>query len=281
MIMQNNLSQVAQLKRNMLDSFIDKTANIATETKNTLDQLEKIAEEPTQSLNNLANRLNQSIQDFNEVTTNFKSSLLEATGGAVNKITEATNSAANTLKESTQQATGVLNDAANVAAHRLNDATSSITQTTEKTKLALDETLQKAEQLSGTVSNSVQDLVAHSAQTWIVEHPTIAWTIAHPLWSLALVLLVLFLGWSLLAAIASLTQRSFLFILQAPLKLIQLLLKAAFQLFRGSNTSQLVASSPQQDQQKRLFEILSRLETLRQEQEILMGEIRSILLSKH
>lgn len=237
--------------------------------------------ESGQTLSNLTNDLNQAVSGLNKATTTLKTSVLEATGGAVKTITETSHQAANALKETTVQATGVLNDATNVAVHRLNDATHSITQTAEKTKLALDETLQKTEQLSGTIAHSVQNVVATSMKTWMAEHPIVSWIIAHPLWTIVLTVLVIFLCWSLLGAIAQLTQRVWLALLQAPLKLTQLLSKGAFQAFQSADASSLTKVKGQQDVQERLSKIFSRLEALHQEQEALMREMRSMLVSKH
>lgn len=280
--MTSDLSQVLQSAKKTVGHFTDKAANsVTSETKNALDKLGNLVGEPEQTINNLTTTLTQSVSGLDESTGQLRTSFLDATGEATSRITDATSRTASTFKETTEQATGALNDATQVVVHQLNDATSSITQTAEKTKVALDETLQKTEHLSGVVANSVQDFVATSIKTWMTEHPMISWVIAHPLWTIALVLLALLLCWSLLGAIAQFTQQVWLFILQAPLKLMQALPKSAFQLLKRADTLQSMTLNAQQDTQKRLPAILNRLEMLRQEQEILMKEVHSILLVKH
>ncbi len=114
---------------------------------------------------------------------------------------------------------------------------------------------------------------------WIAEHPVVAWAVTHPVWAIAVILLVLLSGWGLLGAIARFIQQAWLFILQAPLKLIYWVFGRTFKLFNHANAFQFTQLD-QPDAQKRLPEILDRLEVLRKEQEILIQEMRSLLESK-
>ncbi len=119
-------------------------------------------------------------------------------------------------------------------------------------------------------------MITTSVQMWIAEHPIVAWVVAHPLWAIAVTLLVLLSAWGLLGAIARFIQQAWLFILQAPLKLIYWLFGRTFKLFNQVNAFQFTQLD-QPDAQKRLPEILDRLEILRKEQEILIQEMRSLL----
>jgi len=122
-------------------------------------------------------------------------------------------------------------------------------------------------------------MITTSVQMWIAEHPIVAWVVAHPLWAIAVILLVLLSAWGLLGAIARFIQQAWLFILQAPLKLIYWLFGRTFKLFNQVNAFQFTQLD-QPDTQKRLPEILDRLEILRKEQEILIQEMRLLLESK-
>jgi len=280
--MESGFSQTIQSVKNTAGSFIDQAVSSATtETKTAFDQLQTLVGESGQTLNHLTTNLNQSVSGLNDATTTLKTSVLEATGGAVKTITETSHQAASSFKETTVQAADALNHATNVAVYKLDNATNALTQTAEKTKLALDSTLQKTEQLSGAIAHSVQDVVATSMKTWMAEHPIVSWTIAHPLWSIALIVLVVFLCWSLLGAIVQLTQRLWLALLKAPFKFTQLLSRGMFQSFQRADISSLTKMKGQQDVQERLAKISSRLEALHQEQEALMREMRSMLVSKH
>lgn len=145
-------------------------------------------------------------------------------------------------------------------------------------------------------------------QDWLDAHPTIAWLVQNPLWAIVCLLLAIFLLWKLLAAIAQLTEKILLAILLFPLKVGQWLLAKITHWFKTtivarflpSQSSDLepspvinqtvamlkptdpvpalkpaVASDPNQ----RLTDIVSRLEALRREQDELLQEVKTILLS--
>ena len=230
----------------------------------------------------MTTNLTQSLSSFNDVTGKLKTSVLEAGSGAVSTVIEAKNQATITVTETAGQAAGVWHQATNTAVQTLNDATTSVTQTAEKTKTALDTTLQQAGQLSEVLSSSAQNLVVTSTKGWIAEHPTMSWLVAHPLWTIGLVLLTLFLTWSLLGAIAQLVQQALLSLLQAPLKLMRSLFTGIVQLFllKRTDAPQAAQLNSQEAIQQRLIEILDRLEGLRQEQDALMKEMHTLLISK-
>lgn len=134
------------------------------------------------------------------------------------------------------------------------------------------------------VSHAMQDVVGDSIQSWLAEHPVFAWIVAHPLWTIVLLVLTLFLCWSLLGAIAQLMQQVWLALLQAPLKLARwlsrkLIPSGFLQSFRQEETS-LTRLGTQHDLQEQLPKLLNRLEALRQEQEALIKEMQSMLISK-
>lgn len=113
-------------------------------------------------------------------------------------------------------------------------------------------------------------------QVWLEVHPFWNWLLLHPLWLLGLMVLVLFLFAGLLGAIARLTEAIWLALLRAPIRLIQLLFLGITQLLKMPFTPRLNPSPPN-NPQERLTTLLNRLDSLRQEQDELMQEVRSIL----
>lgn len=215
--MTDNLSETIQGVKNTIESFTGKaTDTVAIETKNAFDKLGTLAGDSRQALNNLMTNFTKTVSGLNEATTKIKTSVLEATNGAVKTLTEASDHAASVVKETTDKATGALNDATNISVHRINDATTSIAEAADKTKLALDATLERAEQLSGAIANSVQEVVITSVQMWMVDHPAISWIITHPLLTIILIPLSLLVFWNLINTIIKFAQRIFLLILKAP-----------------------------------------------------------------
>lgn len=265
----DNFSETIQNVKNNIESFTDKaTDTVATEAKNAFDKFGALTDSSGQTINNLTNNFTNAASGLNDATAKIKTSVLDATNGAVKTLTEASNQAASAVKETTDKATGALNEATNASVHKINDATNSISEAADKTKLALDATLHKAEQLSSAIANSVQEVISTSVQMWMVEHPAIAWIVTHPLLAIILILFILLAFWNLLNVIIKFIPQIFLFILQIPFI-------SAFKFFQDTKVTQ----SNNLDIQERLPNILIRLEELRQEQDHLMREMKEILTS--
>ena len=129
------------------------------------------------------------------------------------------------------------------------------------------------------ISRTLLEPVFKSLQAWMATHPVIAWIMSHPLWAIALFFIVLLFFWGLLGAIARLIQQAWLLILQAPLKLLRWLFNG---LFKALPMRVLKTGEPTvlEQREQRLLETLNRLEALRQEQEQLMQEVKTILMLK-
>ena len=132
------------------------------------------------------------------------------------------------------------------------------------------------------LSNRIVDQVLNSLtaplQRWLTAHPAGYWLVSHPLWLVGLILIGLLLLSGLFGAIAQLTQKLWIFVLQAPLLLTRWIFAAIFQLLRAIFRWKGNAEKPVENaQQQRLDEILSRLEVLKQEQDDLMKEVKAIL----
>jgi hypothetical protein len=268
--MMDNFSETIQNAKNNIESFTDKaTDTVATEAKNAFDKFGALTDSSGQTINNLTNNFTKAASGLNDATAKIKTSVLDATNGAVKTLTEASNQAASVVKETTNKATGALNEATNISVHKINDATTSISEAADKTKLALDDTLHKAEQLSSAIANSVQEVILTSVKMWMVEHPAIAWIVNHPLLAIILILFIFLVFWNLLNAIIKIIPQIFLFILKIPFI-------SAFKIFQNIP----LIKSNNLDIQERLPTILIRLEELRQEQDNLMREMKEILTSR-
>jgi hypothetical protein len=159
-------------------------------------------------------------------------------------------------------------------------------------------------QFNQTLTDGLQQGVYRSLQAWgqgwMEQHPLGFWLLSHPLWAIALCLTVLFITWGLLSAFVQLTQNLWIFLLQAPFKLLKATFSGLLLLVRvvkpggflkrksavpspfvatEAIESQSKAELQPQTQQQRLSEILHRLEQLRQEQDALMQEAQTILLT--
>lgn len=107
-------------------------------------------------------------------------------------------------------------------------------------------------------------------------HPFWAWLVGHPFWSIGLVFVVLVLLRGLLGAIAHFVEQVWVAILRSPIALSKWLLGL------GAKSFHLAIAEKREDdaKQQRLTEIVNRLETLKQEQNELLQEVKTLLGSE-
>ncbi|NEQ23711.1 MAG: hypothetical protein F6K28_32130 [Microcoleus sp. SIO2G3] len=125
-------------------------------------------------------------------------------------------------------------------------------------------------------SSRLEGALTQPIADWLQAHPIFAWGIDHPLLTLGLLLIVLLLLSGLLKAIARFTEQIWIWLLRSPLMLIQWLFAIALQWIRRKPLA-LPAVTPKQE---RLTLILQKLETMRQEQDELLQEVRALLAAE-
>lgn len=112
-------------------------------------------------------------------------------------------------------------------------------------------------------------------QDWVSGHPVLDWGMAHPLWAIAVLLLILFLFWGLLQAIAQFAAGVWLGLGRLPIKLFRGIGAGVLWVLRQTPPTQ----TPPTPKQK-LAELLVELEQVQQEQQRLTKEIK-LLLQQH
>lgn len=154
------------------------------------------------------------------------------------------------------------------------------------------------------MSNLFQSAIAISASDWLQDHPTVfrllqilVWMTNHPIIGVVILLFVIAIAWNLVKAIGRLIDMIGRSILQAPIKVIQLLFGVgaksigtvsglAVKPFLGTKPEELPALPPasaepiQQDRQQRLAEISSRLDAIQKEQHELLQEVATLLTTE-
>ena len=218
----------------------------------------------TKNLQNAKGFVDNAIDKVNQNVQQTKSTVLESTSQSVETINQTTGRARDTI---TEAASSTLGNVTEKSGQILN----SITNATNTLKDSLQTTIEKIDSLNQTLSDGIQASINSSLNGWIDQHPQLVWLINHPLQSLGILLLGLFLFSGLLGAISRITEKFWLFILTYPFKIF-------------SNSWLLISKSLQKDDdnqkteaQKRVTEILSRLESIWQEQTSLSQELESLL----
>lgn len=128
----------------------------------------------------------------------------------------------------------------------------------------------------GRLSSGFQGVLTQPIADWLQAHPIFAWGIDHPLWTLAVLFVTLLLLSGLLKAIGRFTEQIWIWLLRSPIMLMQWVFAIALQWMRRKPPA-LPAVTPQQE---RLTLILQKLETMRQEQDELLQEVRALLAAE-
>jgi hypothetical protein len=214
---------------------------------------------------------------------------------------------ADTFKETTQQAKTSLVETTDKAVDRVTaiaqQAQASMGENVQQTKESLEQTIQSAGQIKSPTSEAIQVAVSSAVSDWLQDHPAIwrllqmlTWATNHPILSLIILLFTMAIAGSLIKSIGRLFEMAWLSILQAPLKLGRLLIRVFSHLLNkfGSLTIKnlvgnknagipvLQNSSSELNYhatQQRLLEISTRLEALQEEQNELLQEALTILKS--
>ncbi|GAB1538658.1 hypothetical protein NUACC21_13210 [Scytonema sp. NUACC21] len=177
-----------------------------------------------------------------------------------------------------------------------------VVTTFEQAKVSLEQTLQSAEKIKNTTSQTVQTAISSSIGQWVEQHPMLFWVVNildwaahHPIISIVVLLITFAIISSFVKAISRLIETASLSLVQVPLKGIHFLVKisllslakignsAVKQVSNSSKSDRLptlipeMAQSVHEDRQRRLAEISVRLKEIQQEQDNLLQEAAAIL----
>jgi hypothetical protein len=124
------------------------------------------------------------------------------------------------------------------------------------------------------ISSSIDRAVSTYFSNWLGQHPYLAWSIAHPLPSLGLLLVLILSLVGLFGAIGRGVEQIWLFLLKTPFKLLQPIFSLIWSvLSRGLGRGNLVDPNLSPE---RIDVIVDRLQSLSQEQERLLTELATL-----
>ena len=223
-----------------------------------------LPEDVTKKLQNAKSFIDNAVDSVNQNVQQAKTVVIESTSQSVETINQTTGRARDTITEAASSTLGNVTEKSGQLLNSVSDATNAL-------KDSLQTAIQKIDSLNQTLSDGIQASINSSLNGWIDQHPQLVWLVNHPLQSFGIFLLGLFLFSGLLGAISRITEKFWLFVLTYPFKIF-------------SNIWILVSKSLHKDDdnqkteaQKRVIDILSRLELIRQEQTLLSQELESLL----
>jgi hypothetical protein len=132
------------------------------------------------------------------------------------------------------------------------------------------------------MSGSIEHAVSSYFSQWLGQHPYFAWSIGHPLLSLGLVLIAIFLLWGLLKAIGRGVEQIWIFLLKTPFKLLQPIFRPIWgSIWRIMGHTKDSGSSRSLkpiggELSARSEQIIDRLHALNQEQQSLLQELATL-----
>jgi len=139
------------------------------------------------------------------------------------------------------------------------------------------------------ISASIEHSLTNYFSQWLIAHPYLTWTIAHPLPGIGLLLLTIFSAWGLIKAIGRGIEQTWLFLLVTPFRLLQPIFRLMWNAIRWRSLSfgesRFGHNQPSDEQlsvrslpnsPERIDNIIDRLEILRQEQDALLRELSSL-----
>ena len=187
------------------------------------------------------------MESINQITENARINLTKAADNSFGNVTEKTNKLIN-----------------------------GITSATTNLKDSLQANVGKIDNLNQTLSEGIQTSINSSLQGLIDNNPQLFWLTNHPLQALGILLLGLVLFSGLIGAISNLTEKFWRLILTYPFKLISNVFGLISKSFQKDNEQQKNISI-ETENQKCIAAVLSRLKANRQEQNLLLQELESLL----
>jgi hypothetical protein len=132
------------------------------------------------------------------------------------------------------------------------------------------------------ISSSIDRAVSTYISNWLGQHPYLVWSIAHPLPSLSLLLLLILSLLGFFKAIGRGVEQIWLFLLKTPFKLFQPLFRRTWEIFlktlgRGDSIPQNGRyANDEKPSAERIDAIVDRLQALSKEQEQLLKELATL-----
>ncbi len=232
------------------ENLTKQVQNAKTLLDQEIDTAVKNINQDTQQAKTLViERVNQSFESINQAKENAITNLAKAADTTVNSITEKSSQIADSL-----------------------------TATTNALKGSLQITIEKIDKLNQTLSDGIQASISSSLNSWMINHPQLVWIIDHPLQDLGIIFLFLVLLSGLFRTISGISEKCWILILTYPFKMISNILTSVLKVSQTDTSHQ--PSNLEGDKDQSLTELLSQLETNRQEQKLLLQKLELILKSK-
>jgi len=264
----------------------------------------------TEAKDSLHETAGKAVNTVTKATGESIGTVAETASKTANFVTEVTHKTLNTATETVQQTKVSVTETTGNVVNTVNEATTqmltSFGQKGENGQFFLGDKLQTAENYGNSISTKVENTIStviarqiDAVKIWIDAHPALSWAtkallwgINHPILGIVSLILVIFILKQFIKVFGSLIEQALLSVLKTPFLLVQFLVKLNSKLLGKSTGNDLngkqgedkvlalspsIAASISREHQERLAKILVRLEAIRQEQNELLQEVKTIL----
>jgi len=266
------LERVSQDLQNSKEIFLQKMGN-------TIDTVTGVT---NQTKDSFSQTTEQTKELFIQASSKLLNNVTQETSQAVSSLTQATSHAVTSINETSKSAVGSIAQTAQKAKETISQsslqAVDSIQQVSAQAKASLEETIQKTEGLSHTLTEGIENGIKGYVTDWMNHHVVLGWLFNHPLFAIAIFLISIVLTWGLFQALGGLIVKSWMAVLISPVTLVRSLLPIGSKLTVNTiNNRFLSPKLDSEDPKERFNTILQRLNEIKQEQDNLLQELAKIL----
>jgi Fe2+ transport system protein B len=224
------------------------------------------------------NRVAMQIPSLSRITEQLQVSLIKAK--------DALNQNAQQLKDlGLEQAGETIQIVNKFAENALSKVTERNNQVSDDAKSIFEQYFEayskQVDNLNQTISQGIKASINSSSGQWIDNHPQLVWSVTHPLQALGIFLFILFLLSGLVGATSRLTEKFWIYIVTYPFKLIAFISGFILTIFNKNRLTRAnLAETGSTGNETKIAAVLSRMEMNRQEQTLLLQELKILLNPK-
>ncbi len=260
--------------------------NLNQETNQAISKLTEASEKANISVTQAATNINETsknaVRTIGQTAQKAKDTISHTSVQAIDSVNHAANKAAMTVSDITDKAKEAVATSTNLAVKSVtettNQAISNINQVSQQAKTSLEETIQKTEALSRSLTEGIENGINGFMSDWMLQHQTLAWFLNHPLYSILILVLSVVLIWGLIQALSGLIVKAWTSVLLSPFKLIKPFLrigsKSAVTAMNNGFVSMKLDST---DPKEQFNYILNRLNEIKQEENNLLQQLEKIV----
>lgn len=238
---------------------------------------DRIAETADPTVSNLTTAASQARKAFGQIADSLQTGIADVSDRAADRFSSFISDRSAPDLETLDTAIGQPAIDANIDANSISDrALDTLAVTADQAKESLGSTIAQTEGFRRSVAEAVRQAIVSTIQDLLPDGTVMDWLLAHPLYAIGLVILLIFLLGGLLRFINRLTEQVWIYLLQLPINLLRWLGAGLFGFLKrkpqANNGSKEVG-------ERSLAEILSRLGELQREEAELMQELQALLMS--